>query len=83
MHGTGLLLARRLFLLSQTINNPAKMNFEVETSNDSFAHCLMTNTYQAEWSARTLLAGGTEEKGEHQLYYKETTRLVTNRVSLK
>lgn len=46
MHGTGLMLARRLFLLSQNINNPAKMKFKVETSNnDSFAHWLKTNPY--------------------------------------
>lgn len=50
--------ARRLFLLSQTINNPAKMKLKVEISNnDSFAHWLMTNSYASRMVSKDFTDG--------------------------
>lgn len=72
------MLATRIFLRSQSINNLATVKFKVETFyNYYFAHWGQ-NLMEAGKSART---GGIEVKLEYQLDY-QTTRLISNRVSV-
>lgn len=78
LHVKGPMLATRIFLRSQSINNLATVKFKVETFyNYYFAHWGQ-NLMEAGKSART---GGIEVKLEYQLDY-QTTRLISNRVSV-